>query len=105
MTKQKRVYGSLKHDSYNTFRQARNQREFRATQDVIKEIYKAGMFVTSGNSGKYMEVHEYFMGKPRHVAQLGNFMRDKAGRNVYKDGNPRNCTKRNVTSKTQLKLF
>ena len=72
---------------------------------VIKEIYKAGMFVTSGNSGKYMSVHEIFMGKPRHVAQLGNFMRDKAGRNVYKDGNPRNCTKRNVSSKTQLKLF
>lgn len=101
----KGVYGSLKHDACNTFRQAINNREFKATQDVIKEIYKAGMFVTSSNNGRYLSVQENFMGKSRHVAQLGNFMRNAAGRNMYRDGNPRNCTKRNVRAKVQLELI
>lgn len=78
-----------------TFEQKVNKMEYRTPIEVVNSIYEQGMYISSGRSGKHMEVFKNIGGKSTYVGTLASFVKFNT-KCQYRDGDTRNVTLRNI---------
>jgi len=82
------------------YTQKLNKKEYTAPREVVSSLTKNGFTITSGNSGKTIQVQRRVNGKTIYFGTLASYLRN--GQQVtFRDNNSRNITLRNVKVKTK----
>lgn len=73
----------------------KNGKPFKAPLEVVNALKNQGMTISSGCSGKSLEVYTRIDGKTTYMGTLASFVKG-AGSYKYRDGDTFNVTLRNL---------